>query len=326
MRVREHYDWLAIEAVEQIAPEDILHTGNGLGFSLRKTVKRVGTKIKEHAKRHITVAKTAVRAVRKTERRVWKKVAPKRLHEFTSRLGKKLRKHFPTYAPWLAIAAQALNFVIPGLGVAVSFAISATSTAMKLHAAKKAEIAMKKAEEQAEREVQAELDEANKKAEEAMMSAYDKGAPYFTEAYGMTRENFQALPMEGRLKFFNIVLYDQHADLMEKIVPRDAFQKMTLEQQSNALAFMSQELEGAPTNYVPPYESPVEPQPSLAIRPEGVPFPEEAPLPEEEGEVSPPRPTLAPTAVHEASSWPLYLAGGILLVGAFFLVKAFKSK
>ena len=258
MRVSDYYDWTAIEAVEMGALDFSLKKAvKSIGTRIRSAAKSVGQRIQKDIKKSIDITKKVTRTVRTVERRVWKKVAPTRVHEFTSRLGKKVRKHFPTYAPWLSIAAQALNFVIPGLGVAVGFAISAASAAIQLHAAKKAETEFKKLSDKAAREVQAEVDQANAEAEAAMMTAFDKGAPYFTQDYGVSRSQFAAFPMEEKVRFLNLVLYDQHADLMETIVPRDAFMRMPVEEQSSALSFMSQELEGAPGAFYPPYEGTV---------------------------------------------------------------------
>lgn len=194
----------------------------GLDDSLRKKAKRVGRK-----------SKKVVRGV-----------------------VKKVKRHFPKIAPFLSIAAQVLNLIVPGLGVAVSLAITAGNAALAVTQAKKAAKAAKKAETQAEIQAEAEL---TREAEESTLAAYEKGREHFEKEYGMTREKFTALPVEGRLKFFNLVLYDKNSERMRLMgVERSAFEKMSLDEQNQEISRMAAYLPGAPAPGEPEPEAPVE--------------------------------------------------------------------
>lgn len=215
----------------------------------------IGKKLKEAVRSVIKGVKNVVTLHRKVVRRVFKKVAPKRVQEFTSRLGKKAKRVFLKYAPWIAIAAQALNFLIPGLGILVGLAINAAAMAIQVHDARRAKKKVEKAQEAADIEASKAEKEADEKANVALMAAYDGGEKLFVDQYDMTRVKYQALSVEEKTRFLDAVIYDQHADLMEQLgVKRDDFQKMPIANQQQALAMMSQELESAPGTFTPEYE------------------------------------------------------------------------
>lgn len=295
MRIADYCDWVAIEKLSELCPDgDMVDArADGLGISF----KSIKEKVKKTFKRHIAPIKKVVRAHRKFQKRVFQKVAPERLQKYVSRLGKKSRGWIVKAAPFVSIAAQLLNFIIPGLGVAVSLAVSAVATSIKISDANKAKRHMKKAEIKAEKEVQAEVAAADKKAEEALVAAYDKGAEFFKEEYDMTKEKFVALPLEGKSKFLNIVIYDQHAENMVNTgVTREAFQKMDLAQQSEALANMAQSLPNSPGKF------------------------DAEKIASETPEALPGQPTYAPTTIGgEVNPW-IWVAAGIVAAGGGYLL------
>lgn len=308
MRIADYCDWVAIEKLSELCPDgDMVDVQtDGLGRSLKESVKSV---LKKTYKTISKPIKSAARAHRKFQKRVFQKVAPERLQKYVSRLGKKGRGWLVKAGPFASLAANLLNFLIPGLGVAVSLAISAVVTAVKISDANKMKRHMKKAEKQAEKDVQAEVAEADKKAEEALNAAYDKGAELFVEDYGMTKEKFMALPMEEKSRFFNVVIYDQHTENMVNTgVTRDAFKKMPLAEQMEALANMAQALPGSPGTF------------------DAEKIAKEAP-PEGEAPADPSMaPTFAPTAFRdEVNPWIWVAAGVAVFGGAYFVYRKVKG-
>lgn len=236
MRVSDTYDAVAIDQLEgldlhlsQMSPEELQELGE-LGFSFRKTL----TSIRK-------VATAPLQPLRNT--RVGKAVV--RIHaDIVAHVRKVFtKKWFMKAAPYLAIAAQLLNFVVPGLGVLVGFAISASSTALALSEAKKAKKAMAKAEAAADKEIAADQASADAEANKALDEAYSKAGLYFTTTYGMTDIKWAALSVEGKNKFLNVVIYDQHAKAMQAMgITRDAFQAMSVGEEQEALSKMAQQL------------------------------------------------------------------------------------
>lgn len=187
-----------------------------LGASLRKSVKRVGTKAKAYTKR----------LVRKSE------------------------KAFVKAAPVLGVAAQALNLIVPGLGVAVGLAINVGAQALAAHDAKKA---YEKAEKEASAEERAEIEAARKEAQEvldklgpeadkATMDAFLKGEAYFTKTYRVTREEFQSWPLQTRYRFLMGSVYDLNKDkFAAKGVTREEFLSMPMDRQTQLLDTINRE-------------------------------------------------------------------------------------
>lgn len=205
------------------------YLSGGLGFSIGKSLKRVVSKhvtvVKSVAKKTGTVVKKGAKQVGSFVKRQWKKD-----------MGR-LKKVIGKYGTWIALAAQILNF-IPGLGIAVGLAISsaaaaitAASTVINMKAAAKA---AGKAEDQATIEA---AKMAQQEAEAAQDEAYLKGEQYFSEKYQMTADKWQKLTYEQKARFLNEVVFDQHAALFEESgVTKDAFTKLTIEQQQDMIA------------------------------------------------------------------------------------------
>jgi hypothetical protein len=233
MRVSDTYDAVAIDQLEgldlylsKLTPEEMAD----LGFSFKSIVRKVEDTFK---KVHAPILNTRVG---KAIRRIQADVVAHVRKVFT-------KKWFMKAAPYLAIAAQILNFVVPGLGVLVSLAITASSTALSMVEAKKAQKAVAKAEAAANKEVAADQAAADVEANKALDDAYSKAGLYFTTTYGMTDIKWAALPVEGKNKFLNIVIYDQHAKAMQDMgVTRDAFQEMGVGEQQEALSKMAEKL------------------------------------------------------------------------------------
>ena len=179
-------------------------------------------------------------AIKRVHTKVYHATVPKRLRDAIRRAGGKLKKVLVKAAPFIAIAAQILNF-IPGLGVLVGLAIMAGAAAVSVGAAviqqKETKKKMKEAEKQAEAaeraEEQARYEEAGKKADEA----YAKGAPYFGPKYGMTQDKWNKLTNKDKLTFLNTAVFDMHPEDAAKLgVTREAFLQMLPEEQVVVLA------------------------------------------------------------------------------------------
>jgi len=180
-------------------PEMSFYTGSlkgDLGISLRKTVKKVGK-----------TAKGVVKKVGKGLKRVGKKIT------------KAAKKTLMKYGSVIALASQLLNFVVPGLGVAVSLAITAGSAALNARASVQASKKAGKAAEQEAAAAEADAKQKEDEAEKSAMDAYLKGEEFFVREYDMTRERFEKLSLEEKLEFLAAVTadYDAHvAKLMEQ--------------------------------------------------------------------------------------------------------------
>lgn len=159
----------------------------------------------------------------------------KAVRKHIKKVGRVAKKAFVKAAPFLQIASLPLNFVVPGLGVAVGLAISVGSKAI---AAKEAEKTARKAENQAEAEAASQEAAQNEmQARVQMSAAYDKAPDFFQKNYGMSRTNFTGLPLEDQMKFMNLALYDQHAAKFAAAgITREQFAAKSLEEQSELMA------------------------------------------------------------------------------------------
>lgn len=249
MRVNDTYDAVAIDQLEglglylnQMSPEELQELGE-LGFSFRSAL----TSLRK-------VATAPLRPLRNT--RVGKAVV--RIHADVVAHVRKVftKKWFMKAAPYLSIAAQLLNFVVPGLGVLVGLAISASSMALSLVEAKKAKQAMAKAEDAANKEIAADQVAADAEANKALDAAYVKAGLYFTTTYGMTDVKWAALPVEGKNKFLNVVIWDQHAKAMQDMgSTRDTFQALSVGEQQELLSKMAEKLPQAQAEGLPPVQA-----------------------------------------------------------------------
>lgn len=183
-----------------------------LGWSLKKAYSSVRKRVTSPIKKVI-----------KVKRKIFKKVAPPRFSRFVSRVGKKGKAAFIKAAPWLAIAAQVLNF-IPGLGLAVGVAITAGSVALQLsasliaqHDAKKAFKEQEKADDAELQKLDSEVRAEENKATLAAMDAFIKGEKYFSEKYKMTRTDFAALPLEDKMAFLEKSITDLDPNAAKKV-------------------------------------------------------------------------------------------------------------
>jgi len=205
--------------------------GAGLGLSIGKSLKRI-------VKKPVKMVKKTAKKVGSFVKRQWKKDIA-RTKKFVGKYGK-----------WIALAAQVLNF-IPGLGIAVGLAIAAAAAAIaaasQVITVKAAAKASAKAEDQANAEAtalaaKAAQDEANVQMDEA----YLKGQQYFTDKYKMTPDKWKVMPYDQKSRFLNEVVFDQHAQVFETAgVTKDAFAKLTIEQQHELITKLGAALEGA---------------------------------------------------------------------------------
>lgn len=205
--------------------------GDGLGLNIGKSLKRI-------VKKPLEIHKKVAKGVGQFVKRQWKKDIA-RTKKFVGKYGK-----------WIALAAQVLNF-IPGLGIAVGLAIAAAAAAIAAASqvinVKAAAAASKKAEDQANAEATAQTAKAAQDEATARMDeAYLKGQQYFTENYKMTPDKWQAMKYEEKSKFLNEVVYDQHAkEFTESGVTKDAFSKLSIEQQHELITKLGAALEAA---------------------------------------------------------------------------------
>jgi phosphate/sulfate permease len=236
----------SLEEIDDFFSGELRQMGD-LGFSFRKAFKKISAPFVKLIKMDPLMSRVYAH-----QKRVMKK--------FRKKVLPKLIKA----APWLAIAAEALNFIVPGLGVAVALAITFAASAYKLDQAKKAKAKIKKLTKEEEAKADAEINQAESEADKATMSAYDKGADYFQKSYKITRADFQSRPIDERIRLLHIAIYDQHAPTMIKMgVTRDAFVKMTVDDQADALAKMANSIPAAaavPGKYVTPVVPPPEPE------------------------------------------------------------------
>jgi len=234
MRISDACDSVAIDQIEgnPLLLSELSHEELGeLGKSLWKKVRKAINPIRM-AKQYDPLTKAAIKydpAARYLNKRVFTK------------------QWFMKNSLYLSIAAQLLNFIVPGLGVLVSLAISASSLALSIVEGKKAKALAAKAEKASDAETAVAEADADRDANKALDEAYSKGGLYFTTAYGMTSDKWAALSVEGKNKFLNIVIFDQHAtDMQKQGVGRDAFQAMSVGEQQEALSKMAQSLPGSP--------------------------------------------------------------------------------
>jgi len=159
----------------------------------------------------------------------------KSVRKHIKKVGKVAKKAFMKAAPFLQIASLALNFIVPGLGVAVGLALSVASSAL---AAKEAQKAAKEAEKGAEAEAAGqEAAQHEMQARVQMAAAYDKAPEFFQKKYGMSRANFTGLPLEDQMRFMNLALYDQHAPKFAAAgITREQFAAKPLEEQAELMA------------------------------------------------------------------------------------------
>ena len=197
--------------------------------------------------------KEAFQPTMQLHRRIVKKL-PKPLQRVMS------TKFFLKAAPFLSIAAEVLNLVVPGLGVLVSLAINAAATAISLAEAKKAKDKFRKASAAEDAKDAADIKKANAEANASLDKAYQGGQTYFIAAYQMTPDSWKKLTVDKKTKFLNLVMFDQHKDVMDSLgVDRTAFQALTVAQQQDVLAKAVSTLPSAPGPYVsPPPETPAQ--------------------------------------------------------------------
>jgi hypothetical protein len=180
------------------------------------------------------LGKGAFSKISKLHKKIYHKTVPKSLRKHFDKFGKVLKKGFIKFAPILGIAAIALNFIVPGLGILVGLAINLAAGAMKMQAAKKEMKDAKKAESADEA---AEQQKVDAEADQASIDAYSKGESYFVSKYGMTRDKFMALTSKGRYDFLMGVTYDANVGKFTSAgVTRDAFVAMPIDNQTALLA------------------------------------------------------------------------------------------
>jgi hypothetical protein len=228
----ENLEWLSDhDVLSLIVSRPALFSGlsdiDGLGISFKDRLKQ------------------AFQPTMQLHRRIVKKLPPPIRRYMTT-------KFFLKAAPFLSIAAQVLNLLVPGLGVLVSLAISAAATAIAMKQAKDAKRKMKKVSASEEAEIAKEEVVANAEANKALDKAYKSGEVYFTSAYQMTPDKWGKLSIEDKTRFLNIVIYDKNKPSMEEHgVSRDSFVAMTIPQQQDTLAKVASTLPGSPGPYVP---------------------------------------------------------------------------
>lgn len=192
-----------------------------LGRSLKDSIKSIVRKVTNPVKK-------VVKKVVSVKRDIFKKIAPKRLENFVSRTGKKAKKHFPKYAPYLAAVAQVLNF-IPGLGVAVGLAITAGAAAIQIagvaievNEAKKAMDHMEEADVKEIERLDAEALAEERKAKQAAIDAFIAGESYFTEKYGITRAQFEVMELPDMMAFLEKAVTDLSPEAAQRVAAEDA--------------------------------------------------------------------------------------------------------
>jgi type II secretory pathway pseudopilin PulG len=232
MRISDVYDSVAIDQLEELhGYSGSVDLGMGdLGKSLfRKLAKYSPLRL---AKKYDPLTKALIKydpATRYLTKRVFTK------------------KWFMKNSLYLSLAAQLLNFIVPGLGVLVALAISISSAALALSEAKKAKAMARKVETASDQASAADQAAADADANKALDAAYVKAGLYFTTTYGMTNDKWAALSVEGKNKFLNLVLFDQHAsEIQKQNVTRDQFQAMSVGDEQGVLSKMAQNLPGSP--------------------------------------------------------------------------------
>jgi hypothetical protein len=181
------------------------------------------------------------KALTKIHKKIYHATVPKFIRDHVRRVGKRLKKDLVKFGPFIAIAAQILNF-IPGLGVLVGLAIMAAATAISVGATvvkqQEAKKAAKKEEAAAAAEdaaaEAAEYKDAGAKADEA----YAKGAQQlFIPKYGMTQDKWSKLTSKDKISFLNGVVFDAHPEQATQVgITRDQFNQLLPEEQVAVLA------------------------------------------------------------------------------------------
>jgi len=200
-----------------------------LGKSLKKRFEeKIGKKVKKVVKKIVgkkvaKVAKKVGTAIQKAAKKVGKPAM------------KAFKKYFPKIAPFLAAAVQIFNF-IPGLGVALGIAISVGSASMTMTQNLKALKKAKKLSEQEEGAMAAESADLDRQAHESLDAAYDKGETPFTADYGMTRDLWKGLSVEGKTRFLKEAVAIANQKKLDEVgVTPEQFSKMTVEEQDKVL-------------------------------------------------------------------------------------------
>jgi hypothetical protein len=178
---------------------------------------------------------TGLGSIRKSTKRIGSK-----LSQFTKKVGKSTKKGFIKAAPILGVAAQALNFIVPGLGAAVGLAINLGAQALSAQEQKK--VLEKEAKEEERRRSAEEAERATQEAERAMTAAFMKGEPYFVSRYGVTLERFQSMTLKDRYLFLMGVVYDLNAEkFTSRGVSKERFLEMEVSDQANLLDQINRE-------------------------------------------------------------------------------------
>lgn len=211
---------LEFRPIGEIANEELYGEFGDLGKSFFRKIGKVLTKV---------------------HRTIYHATVPGFIRKQLLKVGKKAKKAFIKLAPFIAIAAQILNF-IPGLGVAVGLAIMLAATAITVTAgvmkqqqakktAKKEEAAAAAADAAQEAE---DYKEAGAKADDA----YAKGAQQlFIPKYGMTPDKWGKLTSKDKITFLNGVVFDGYPQETAKMgVTRADFNQMLPEEQVLLLA------------------------------------------------------------------------------------------
>lgn len=180
-------------------------------------------------------------ALTKVHRAIYHATVPGFIRKQLLKVGKQAKKQFIKLAPFIAIAAQILNF-IPGLGVVVGLAIMAGATAISIAggvmAKQEAKKTAKKEEAAAAAQEAAQEAEDYKEAGAKADEAYAKGAQQlFIPKYGMTQDKWSKLTSKDKVTFLNGVVFDAHPDETAKMgVTRADFNQMLPEEQVLLLA------------------------------------------------------------------------------------------
>lgn len=284
---------------------------NGLGVSTltrlvrraASTVIRVGTKVDTAVKRVTGNVVKSFKMIVKQPQRLLYAMPGWNVIGYVLKRNKKLRNqaftNFSKAAPFLQAACTILNVIIPGFGMVIALGIAAANMAIQVTRLRESQKAMRREEEV----VTAENAVIMAEADTATMKAYDIGATYILEVYGVTREEFQLFTIEERSKFLNLIVYDRHQkEITENLgVTRDQFVAMTVEQEGEVLALTGTAVPNAPA--LPP-EAQAILGPETAAQPGAAVQPGAGPM-------------LAPLAAEGMSPWVTYslIGGGVAAAG-----------
>ncbi len=141
--------------------------------------------------------------------------------------------------PVMATVAQAVNLVIPGLGVAIGAAIMTTTKLLAVQEAKKIAEKQKKLDAAEEAAWAAEEQRLGDQAMKEALEAYIVGETYFTVRFGVTREEFEAMDLDDRIRTLDRAIYDMNRDDFNKIgVTEEQFLSMGIGEQEKVLALL----------------------------------------------------------------------------------------